>query len=426
MIVLSGADLVLPDRLVAAGTLVLSEGRIVSIHADGRADVPSSFAFHGHTIVPGFIDVHVHGVDGTDTLDDGDAVARIAASLPRVGVTAFCPTTVACAPVDLQRVLAQVRNCRQTPDSLAARVLPAHLESNFINPAYRGAQPAACLRSNAQSHAAVHHDGPAESDDPSELGIRPAASSAFTADDLRQVMHQCAPDIAIVTMAPEIDGGMALLSWLVDQGIRVSIGHSGAGYQETLAAIAGGARQVTHLFNAMPPIHHRRPGLVGVALQSGEVAVELICDGVHVHPVMVRMVVAAKGASRILAISDATAAAGLPPGATASLGGQVIRASDTCAVLPDGTLAGSTTTLDEAFRRLTREMGVSLVDAAHMCATTPARELGLVGHGVIAEGAVADLTILDPHGTVVQTYIGGKLAYSRGAHNGNSGVHPSV
>src|SRR4029453_3376203 len=143
MIVLSGAALVLPDRILSPGTLVIDNGRIAEI----RPDVPSAshpqslFAFHGHYIVPGFIDVHVHGVDGIDSLADGDPIAALAQQLPRYGVTGFCPTTVACAPDALRHVLDRVRQARETPLARSARVLPAHLESNFVNPEYRGAQP---------------------------------------------------------------------------------------------------------------------------------------------------------------------------------------------------------------------------------------------------------------------------------------------
>src|SRR3954447_23452132 len=146
MIVLSGASLVLPDRVLSPGTLVIEDGRIAEIRADAPSGGHAAFAFHGHYIVPGFIDVHVHGVDGVDALDPGDAVAAIAARLPRYGVTAFCPTTVACGPSALRRVLDQVRRAREAPAPRSARVLPAHLESNFINPEFKGAQPAACLR----------------------------------------------------------------------------------------------------------------------------------------------------------------------------------------------------------------------------------------------------------------------------------------
>ena len=160
MIVLSGAELVLPDRILSPGTLVIDHGRIVDIRP-GAVQTGSGFAFHGHYIVPGFVDVHVHGVEGVDSLQAGDAVSSIAARLPRYGVTAFCPTTVACSPEALRRVLEQVRRAREAPAPGAARVLPAHLESNFINPEYKGAQPAACLRSpRAALDAWAERDAP--------------------------------------------------------------------------------------------------------------------------------------------------------------------------------------------------------------------------------------------------------------------------
>jgi N-acetylglucosamine-6-phosphate deacetylase len=416
MIVFSGADLVLPDRILTAGTLRVDNGRIVDIRSDAQTASPSSFAFHGHTILPGFIDVHVHGASGIDTLDGNDPIERLAATLPRFGVTAFCPTTVACAPQALRRVLGQVRRCREMPPSLAARVLPAHLESNFINPEYRGAQPAACLRTPATS----------PSPRAAAMAVPAVGEPAFTGADVLRVIEECRPDVGIVTVAPEIDGGLDLVAWLVGLGLRVSLGHSGATFDQAVAAIAAGARQATHLFNRMPPLHHRQPGLAGAVMQNDEVAAELICDGIHVHPALVRMVVAAKTPSRVMAISDGTAAAALPPGAFAHLGGRRIVATETCAELEDGTMAGSVLTLDEAFRRLTGQMGLSPVAAVAMCSTTPARELGLVGHGVLAEGAVADLVVLDRAGTVVQTYVGGRLVYARGVRDGNSAAAPSV
>src|SRR5262245_13227665 len=155
MIVLSGAALVLPDRILSPGTLVIENGRIAEI----RPDVPSAgahFAFHDHYIVPAFIDVHMHGIEGIDTLDDlpaGDSVAKIAAALPRYGVSAFCPTTVACPPADLRRVLDQVRRAREHPEPKGARVRPAHLESKFTNPEYRGGPPARSPRAPAEAAA---------------------------------------------------------------------------------------------------------------------------------------------------------------------------------------------------------------------------------------------------------------------------------
>jgi N-acetylglucosamine-6-phosphate deacetylase len=413
MIVLSGAELVLPDRILTPGTLVVEDGRIAEIRpggAQGRlpsGHSPSLFAFHGHYIVPGFIDVHVHGVEGVDTLDGDGSVRAIAARLPRYGVAAFCPTTVACAPEVLRGVLDEVRVAREAADPRSARVLPAHLESNFINPEYRGAQPMGCLRSPRRGL-----DADTRASKPGKAG-QSGGTEEFPASDILREIERAAPDVGIVTMAPELDGGLDLVRWLLARGPRVSLGHSGATYEEALAAIAAGARHATHLFNRMPPVGHRAPGLAGAILQTDEVAAELICDGFHVHPAIVRMAIAAKRPSRVFAITDGTAASGLPVGRRARLGGQSITAAESAAVLDDGTLAGSVLTMDRAFQLLVGRIGLSPVDAVTLCSTTPARELGLVGHGVLAPDAVADLVVLDAQFSVVQTYIGGQLVYSR-------------
>jgi N-acetylglucosamine-6-phosphate deacetylase len=167
------------------------------------------------------------------------------------------------------------------------------------------------------------------------------------------------------------------------------------------------------LFNRMPPLGHRSPGLAGAVLHSDMIAAEVICDGYHVHPTMVRMAVAVKGRSRVMAISDGTAVSGLPIGTRATLGGQVITAGESAALLDDGTLAGSTLTMDRAFGTLVTKMKLSLVDAAALCSTTPACELGLAGRGILARDAIADFTVLDENLSVVQTYVAGQLVYSR-------------
>ena len=427
MIVLSGATLVLPDRVLSPGTLVIEEGRIAEVRSDAPSGGQTAFAFHGHYIVPGFIDVHVHGVDGVDALDvrpDGDAVAAIAARLPRYGVTAFCPTTVACGPEALRRVLDQVRHARETRAARSARVLPAHLESNFINPEYNGAQPASCLRSPRAAldrSAKASAFAEASADRRSLGGGWLAERSDFTAASILAEIERATPDVGIVTLASELDGGLDLVRWLVSRGHRVSLGHSAATYDEALAGIAAGARHATHLFNRMPPLWHRAPGLAGAVLQTDEVAAEIICDGVHVHPALIRTAIAAKRPSRIFAITDGTAAAGLSPGSRASLGGMPITAGEATALLPDGTVAGSILTMDRAFQTLVGRVGISLVDAATICATTAARELGLVGHGVLAPDAVADLVVLDANFSVVQTYLAGQLVYAR-----NTAAPPSV
>jgi N-acetylglucosamine-6-phosphate deacetylase len=238
----SGATIVLPDRLLTPGHLVIENGRIVDLsHREGRGGRD----LHGHYIVPGFIDVHVHGVQGIDSLDGGDAVARIAGRLPRFGVTAFCPTSVACTPADLRELLRAIRTAREVAEPTSARVLPAHMESNFINPEFKGAQPLACIR-----------------------GPRETREGDFSGQEILDEIAVSRPDVGIVTLAPEVDGVLELIPELVRHGHRVSIGHSGANYEQARAGIAAGARHATHLFNRMTPLNHREPGMVGAVLDS--------------------------------------------------------------------------------------------------------------------------------------------------------------
>lgn len=392
---LSGASLVLPHRITSGHTLVMEGGRISDLAAEVRRPPATEVRFDlaGHFVLPGFIDVHVHGVAGHDALDGAAALAMIAATLPRHGVTSFCPTSVACPPDALAGLLGIIGDLRAARRPMDARVLGAHLESNFINPEYRGAQPGECLRL---------------AQDPATRGG--AGDTTFTAGDILAVIERQQADIRLITLAPEIPGGLDLIHHFVSAGLRVSLGHSAATFDQGEAAIAAGARHATHLFNRMPPMTHRAPGLAGAILASDAVAAEIICDGHHVHPAFIRMAIAAKGVSKILAITDGTAGAGLPAGSRARLGGRTITVGDV-ARLDDGTSAGSVATMDSVFRYLVATCGVDICDAAQLCATTPARELGLVGFGLIAPGAAADLVVLDARLNVVQVWIGGVLAW---------------
>jgi N-acetylglucosamine-6-phosphate deacetylase len=387
MILLSGADVVLPDRVIAGGTVVIDGDRIVEILASSRSAGPGDLRFDldRHFIAPGFIDVHVHGLEGMDALDGADVVQRMADQLPRYGVTAFCPTSIACSPEALRTMLEGIRKARAARKAVAARVLPAHLESNFINPAYKGAQPAECLRLPRGADA---RDGD------------------FSGAAILAEIAEARADVGIVTVAPELDGCVDLIRELVSHGHHVSLGHSGATYDEALAGIAAGARQATHLFNRMPALGHRAPGLAGAVLQHEDVIAELVCDGVHVHPAMVRVAVGAKQTAGIMAVTDGTAGSGFPRGARASLGGRQITVGDV-AYLDDGTIAGSVLTMDRVFANLVTMMGFSIPEAAVMCSTTPARALGMHGFGAIAPGAIADLVVLDQNLVPVHTFIAG-------------------
>ena len=390
MIVLAGADLVLPDRLLPHGSLVLDGDSIVAIEARS-IDTPSGAArvdVSGCVIVPGFIDVHVHGVEGHDVLDGADAVLDVAARLPAYGVTAFCPTSIACDPVTLAAMLAAIRQAQARGSAAAARVLGAHLESNFINPDYKGAQPAECLRV-APNPTSQESEG------------------TFSGQEILETIATYRAEVGIVTIAPELNGGIDLVRTLTDADLIVSIGHTGATYEEACLAIDAGVRHATHLFNRMTPMTHRAPGVPGAIMNSEQVVAELICDGFHVHPALMRTAIRAKGPRGIMAITDGTAGSGLPVGSRTHLGGRPIIVTARTAELEDGTLAGSVLTMDGAFRTLVRGVGLSLVDAACLCASTPARQMGLSNTGRLEVNTRADLAVLDDQLRVRQTYIAG-------------------
>ena len=386
MIVLSGAGLVLAGGIRSPASLIIEGDRIIDVvPGSTRAGTTAQhYDLSGHFVVPGFIDVHVHGVDGADVLDAHDALSKIAVGLPKYGVTAFCPTTVACSVAVLERTLESVRRLRAQPAADGAKAIGAHLESNFINPDYKGAQPGDYLY------------GP-------------------TSDDAAPILSEIArsrASVSIVTLAPELDGALNVIRSLTEAGVRVSLGHSGASFEIAEDAVDAGACHATHLFNRMPPLHHRNPGLAGAVLTRPEVAAEIICDGVHVHSQMIRLAIAAKGIDRIMAITDGTAASGLAEGGVASLGGRRICARDGAAYLDDGTLAGSVATMDGVFRFLVHRVGLSPSEASQLCSTTPAAALRLQDRGAIVEGAVADLVVLDRELAVKQTYVAGRLVYS--------------
>jgi N-acetylglucosamine-6-phosphate deacetylase len=393
MILLSGATIVLVDRVLEHASLLLDGRRIVSIEPGAVAEIAGATRVDltGAIVVPGFVDVHVHGVEGHDVLDGPAAVREVARRLPRYGVTAFCPTSIACSPAALEQLLVETGAAQDAAATGAsgssARVVAAHLESNFINPDYNGAQPIECLRSASWT----------------------ADAGTFAGREIVEIIERHRRAVGIVTVAPEIDGGLDLVRRLAAHGLRVSIGHSGASYDEARAGIEAGITHATHLFNRMSPLSHRAPGAPGAVLTSAAVTAEVICDGFHVHPSLIALTLRAKGAEGVMAITDGTAGSGLPVGSRATLGGRPIVVTARTAELLDGTLAGSVLTMDGAFRTLVRDAGASLVDAARMCATTPAEQIGLRDAGRIAAGAAADLVVLDQALRVQATYLGGRV-----------------
>jgi N-acetylglucosamine-6-phosphate deacetylase len=378
-LVLAGGDVVLPDRVAERHALVISGGIIEAVVAHPPA-AETVIDVTDCLVVPGFVDTHVHGALGHDVQDGDGAVDRVGRALPRFGVTSWCPTSIACAPSVLDAFLHEVDALRSTGSTAGARVIGAHLESSFLNPVYRGAQPAEWLR------------------------------TAVDAGEILDVIARHHAAIAVITLAPEIAAGFDLVARFVREGLRVSIGHSAATFDEARRAFALGASRVTHLFNRLAPMSHREPGAAGAALAADDIFVELIGDGVHVHPALLRIVHAAIGARRVVAITDGTAGSGLPPGARVSLGGRSVAVGDV-ARLADGTMAGSVTSMDKVFRRWVEEVGVGPVEAAIVCAATPAESVGRPDLGRLVPGTPADVVVLDRAFDVRRTFLNGVPAF---------------
>ena len=339
------------------GTLQIDRGRIAAIDAEPVDEAAARADPAQPLLLPGFIDLHLHGGGGADTMDAGDAVTRIARLHASHGTTSLLATTMTAPLADIEAALRALAPAIEQRADGAARVLGVHLEGPYIHPGRLGAQPA--------------------------FSRLPALAEILA-------LHALAP-IRVITLAPEVDGALALIPALVEAGMRVQIGHSAASYDDACRALAAGASGFTHLFNAMGGFHHRAPGVAGAALAHADQA-ELIPDLLHVHPGAMRA--ALRAVPRLYAVTDATAAAGMPDG-DYRLGRQTVRKCEGGVRLADGTLAGSTLTMDQALRNLV-QLGLPLAEASARTAAYPAQYLGLADRGVLAAGAWADVVALDP------------------------------
>lgn len=361
------ARVVLPDRVLDPGPLLAAGGRIVAFGPEAERRAPAHarrVALGGAYLAPGLIDAHVHGAGAHDVGDaTPEALAAVGAALLKHGVTAYLPTTVACPPRALTAVLEVLTPALAAPPP-GAVPLGAHLESNFLAPRFKGAQPEEAL---------------AAPDDPALLAV----------------IERFRASIRVVTLAPELPGALALVRRLVGWGIRVSVGHTDATYAQVAAAVEAGATRVTHLCNAQRGFHHREPGVLGAGLALDALACELIADGVHVHPAGLKIAYRCKGPDKLMLVSDALRGTGLPPGRY-KLGPQETIVDEQVARLPDGTIAGSILTLDRAVGRMVAEAGASVPEAFAMASAAPAADLGLADRGRIQPGYRADLAAFAP------------------------------
>lgn len=385
MLCIRRATLLTPATQIDNGVLLIDRGRIVAVGDAAQIAAPDDAEVidaGGLIVTPGFIDLQLNGAFGDDFTWAPDTIWRVAAHLPRWGVTSFLPTIIT-SP------LRQVAQAQETleggapPGWRGSTPLGLHCEGPFLNPQKKGAHNPAYLR--APDAQAVASWSP-------ETHVR------------------------LVTLAPELGGAHAVIADLTARGVIVSAGHSMADYRAAHAGFAAGVRYGTHLFNAMPPLEHREPGLPGALLSEASVTVGIIPDGVHVHPAIVALAWAAKGPHRLNIVTDAMAALGMAPGRYQIADQEVLVTPHEpglhVARLASGTLAGSVLAMDEALRRLILYTGCTLRDALATVTTTPADLLG-VGHerGQLRAGAWADLVFLTPTIEVVRTMAAGVVCF---------------
>ncbi|GBD21190.1 N-acetylglucosamine-6-phosphate deacetylase [bacterium HR28] len=362
--------------------VVLADGRIVAV----GSDVPLCGLVVDATdllILPGFLDLHTHGGGGFALhTTEPEEILAYARWVTRTGTTAFLVNVVG-VPEDLpEPQLTAAALAITHPDGSGAEPLGIYLEGPFLNPARRGAHHASWLR-------------------PPDLSLAERLLAAGRGQ------------LRVVTLAPELPGALDILDRFIAAGVLVAIGHTEATYEQTQIAFAHGARLLTHCFNAMPPLLHRAPGPLGALVEEESAFGELIADGHHVLPAVMRVLVRALGSGRTVVITDAQPGAGLPPGTTFSFAGCLARVDSDVARLADGTIAGSVLTMDQALRVLVESVGVPLEDAALMLTTTPARAIGVDQRkGRLAPGYDADLVLLDRELRVQATFCRGHLAFA--------------
>ncbi len=384
-----GGAVVTPQGVIEGGSVLCEEGKIKAIGPAGQVtpDPGSQILDAKNRIVmPGFIDTHFHGSGGDDVMANGvEGIKRISRALLKFGTTGFLTTTIAAGHSELLRSIEDTIDAQtEDSDSLdGAEVLGLHIEGPYLNLKFKGAQP--------------------------ESGIRDP-----NFEECGELLEAAHGRIKIMTIAPELPGGLELIRRLANSGVAASLGHSNADYDTVLAAIEAGATRATHLFNAMSGVHHRKPGLAAACLNEPGIQAELICDGVHVDPRMARLAWKAKGRDGLSLITDATAAQGIGDGVY-TLGDFQIQVRGPLCTLMDGvTIAGSVLTMNQAARNAIEFTGMTMVDAAHTGALAPARVCGVADRkGSIEVGKDADLAILNPNFSVSQTIRAGVIAYQR-------------
>lgn len=381
-LLISNVTIVNYDDRPFTGDVLIENGKIIKVGEElfDKAEQYIEGKGNDWLLFPGYIDMHIHGSAGNDAMDaTQQALHQMAASLVHEGVTGFLATTMTQAPEAIENALETIAHFENEDDE--AHLLGVHVEGPYVSTKRAGAQPI-------------------------DYMILPSSEQFASWQQLSNNR------IKQITVAPELEGGMAFVEELKKQGIVVSIGHSDATLEEVEKAVTAGVTQATHLYNQMRPFHHRDPGVVGAVLVEDAVKVEIIADFVHCHPSAVKLTYRVKGAEGIILITDAMRAKGLQFG-DYDLGGQTVHVTASGAHLPNGALAGSVLTMEQAVKNMKAVTNCSLPELVAMSSANAAQQLQLSTKGRIAEGYDADVILLDQHLNIEKTICRGKVVFEK-------------
>jgi N-acetylglucosamine-6-phosphate deacetylase len=383
-LILSGATIYTENAVLKNTALVIKNQKIENIiSATEINQYPSAKIINfpeQFSVVPGFIDMHIHGVNGHDVMDASfNALATISETLASEGTTSYLATTMTAAPNDIENVLCHIQGYMQQQNKVTgATILGVHLEGPFLSANKVGAQR-------------------------SDFILNPDVQW------IKQWQHVSQNSIKLVTLAPELENSVEMIRYLKQHNIIASIGHTNATYAETCDAIAAGCSHVTHLFNAMRGMHQREPGVVTAALLANHVTAEIIVDGVHLHPAIVELIFKLKKSERMVLVTDSMRAKCLPDGFY-DLGGQEVEVKEGVASLANGVLAGSTLKMSDAIVKMMKYSHCTLRDIIKMTSENPAKSLGIFNQrGSISPGKIADIVVLDGNFKIELTLCRGKI-----------------